>query len=67
MFSLEFLKDYFSIYIDLLMLCIGLYMTFLQSVNLAEQENSHIESKVCKAIGIIYLIIAIFGFVILFI
>lgn len=54
----------FSIYIDVIMLCIGLYMTFVQGENLIKIEHMPREAKVVKGIGWIYIVISIIGFII---
>lgn len=53
----------FSIYIDIVMLCIGLYMVFVQSSNLLEVTKFERESDVVKVLGWGYIIVSIIGFV----
>lgn len=58
------LSDVFSIYIDLIMLCIGFYMVLLQSKNLIQVNHLNREGQFVRVVGWIYIIIAIIGFVI---
>ncbi len=55
------LKDIFSIYIIIFLLGIGLYMTTLQSVYLKNVDHLDKEAIFTKAMGIFYLIVAMFG------
>lgn len=59
------MSSIFSVYIDIVMLCIGLYMAFVQGNNLIEVEHMQREAEVVKIIGWIYIVISIIGFVIL--
>lgn len=58
------ISNVFSIYIDIVMLCIGLYMAFVQSTNLIQVEHMAREARVVKVIGWIYIVSAIIGFII---
>ena len=58
------LKEYFSIYIDLLMLAIGAYMAWVQSNNLVKEEHFEREGRFSKIVGYIYIIIGIGGIII---
>ena len=57
-------SNMFSIYIDVVMLCIGLYMTFVQSRNLIQIDHMNKEGQFVKIIGWIYIAISVVGFVI---
>lgn len=59
------INNIFSVYIDVVMLCIGLYMAFVQGTNLIQVEHMERESRVVKAIGWIYIVVSIIGFIIL--
>lgn len=59
------LSNIFSIYIDIVMLCIGLYMTFIEATNLIEVTKFEREGNVVRVLGWLYIIIAIIGFIIL--
>ena len=61
--NMMWLKDYFTIYVDLLVLAIGAYMAFVQSPNLTE-ENMVREGQFLKVIGYIYLGVGILGILI---
>ena len=58
------LKEYFSIYIDLLMLAVGVYMAFVQSVNLTKDEEFIREGRFCKVVGYFYIVMGIGGIII---
>jgi len=58
------IKEYFSLYIDFLMLAIGAYMTVVQSNNLAKEEELKREGRFSKVVGYIYIIIGIGGIII---
>lgn len=58
------LKEYFSIYIDLLMLAIGAYMAFVQSNNLVAEKHFDREGRFCRIVGYIYIVIGVGGIVI---
>lgn len=57
------IRSYFTIYIDLLMLAIGVYMAFIQSVNL-EEEKMEREGRFSKTVGYIYLVLGGLGLLI---
>lgn len=61
---MEWLKEYFSIYIDLLMLFIGIYMAFIQSDNLVKNESLEREGRFCKIVGYFYIAVGIGGIII---
>lgn len=61
--NMMWLKECFTIYVDLLILAIGAYMAFVQSPNLTE-ENMVREGQFLKIIGYIYLGIGILGILI---
>lgn len=61
--NMLWLKDLFTIDIDLLILAIGLYMAFVQSPNLSE-ENMIREGRFLQIIGYTYLIIGVIGILI---
>lgn len=54
------LKGYFTIYIDILILAIGLYMAFVQGPNLTDEKMER-EGRFSQIIGYIYLVIGIIG------
>lgn len=58
------LKEYFSIYMDLLILAIGMYMAWVQSSNLASEEGFAREARFSKIVGYIYIVIGIVGIII---
>lgn len=58
------LKEYFSIYIDLIMLAIGAYMAWVQSNNLEREEEFQREGRFSKIVGYIYIAIGICGIII---
>lgn len=58
------LKEYFSIYIGLLMFAIGAYMALVQSNNLVTEEHFDREGRFCKVVGYIYMVIGIGGIII---
>lgn len=60
---MTWIKEYFSIYIDLLMLLIGLYMAFIQSNNLVESESLEREGRFCKVVGYFYIVLGIVGII----
>ncbi len=54
-------KDFFSIYIIIAMMGIGVYMVCLESVYLRDVDHLDKEAVFTKIIGIAYIIIAIVG------
>lgn len=58
------LKEYFSIYIDFIMLAIGAYMAWVQSNNLKSEEGFEREGRFSQTVGYIYIIIGIGGIII---
>lgn len=58
------LKEYFSIYIDFIMLAIGAYMAWVQSNNLKSEEEFQREGRFSQIVGYIYIIIGIGGIII---
>ena len=59
------INNIFSVYIDVVMLCIGLYMAFVQGTNLIQVERMERESRIVKVMGWIYIVVSIIGFIIL--
>nr|WP_302599512.1 CLC_0170 family protein [uncultured Cellulosilyticum sp.] len=59
------INNIFSVYIDVVMLCIGLYMAFVQGTNLIQVEHMERESRIVKVMGWIYIVVSIIGFIIL--
>ena len=57
------IKHYFSIYVTLLILVIGLYMAFVQSSNLISQDLER-EGQVSRVVGYVYLVIGVYGLII---
>lgn len=53
----------FNIYIDFLMLFIGLYMAFVQGVNLVRVNHMKREGRFVKAAGYVYIAVSVIGFV----
>ena len=60
------LRGMFSIYIDTIMLGIGLYMAFVQSNNLIQVDHLDREGRFLKIIGWFYIILGITGFILYF-
>lgn len=60
------LSGMFSIYIDTIMLGIGLYMAFVQSNNLIQVDHLDREGRFLKIIGWFYIILGITGFILYF-
>ncbi len=58
------LSGLFSVYIDSIMLVIGLYMVFVQSNNLIRVDHMDREGRFSKVVGWIYIIVGILGFII---
>lgn len=56
----------FSIYIDSIMLGIGLYIAFVQSSNLIQVDHLDREGRFLKIIGWFYIILGITGFILYF-
>lgn len=61
--NMNWLKDLFTIDIDLLILAIGAYMAFVQSPNLAEESMVR-EGRFLQIIGYVYLVVGIIGILI---
>lgn len=61
---MTWVSNMFSIYIDVVMLCIGLYMTFVQSKNLIQIDHMNKEGQFVKIIGWLYIVMSLVGFVI---
>lgn len=61
--AMLWIKDYFSIYVTLLILVIGLYMAFVQSSNLISQDLRR-EGQVSRVVGYVYLVIGVCGLII---
>ncbi len=61
---MDWLKEIFSIYIDLLMLLSGAYMAFIQSNNLVTDESLEREGRFCKVAGYFYIALGIAGIII---
>ena len=59
------INNIFSVYIDVVMLCIGLYMAFVQGTNLIQVEHMERESRIVKVMGWIYIVVSIIRFIIL--
>ncbi len=57
----------FSVYIDSIMLVIGLYMVFIQGNNLIQVDHMDREGRFSKIVGWVYIIVGLLGFVITFI
>ena len=57
----------FSVYIDSVMLAIGLYMAFIQGNNLIQVDHMDREGRFSKIVGWVYIIVGLLGFVITFI
>lgn len=57
------LKSYFAIYIDILILCIGAYMAFVEGPNLTDEDLVR-EGQFSQIIGYIYLVIGVIGILI---
>lgn len=57
------LSSYFNSYIDFLMLFIGIYMVFVQSVNLIRVDHMKKEGHFVKAAGYIYIAVSVIGFI----
>ncbi|ONI45741.1 hypothetical protein AN641_03435 [Candidatus Epulonipiscioides gigas] len=55
------LVDIFSIYIIIVLFCIGLYLYCVQSVYLKNVDNLNKESIFTKIMGIFYILVAILG------
>ncbi|MDF2613477.1 MAG: hypothetical protein K0S71_1263 [Clostridia bacterium] len=58
------IRNMFSIYIVVVMLAIGLYMTFVQSRDLTHIDRMEREGTYTKVIGYLYIAVALIGFVI---
>ncbi|MGL6173732.1 MAG: CLC_0170 family protein [Cellulosilyticaceae bacterium] len=58
------LESMISIYIVIVMLGVGVYMTFLQSKYLDTVNHLERESKFTKVVGYIYIALAIVAFII---
>lgn len=58
------LKDFFRVDVDLLILAIGAYMAFVQGKNLTLEQMER-EGKLTRFIGYFYLVIGIVGICIL--
>lgn len=54
------LKDYFNIYIDLLMLAIGMYTAFVQGGNLIDDKMER-EGRFSTIVGYVYLVLGGIG------
>lgn len=61
--AMLWIKNYFSIYVTLLILVIGLYMAFVQSSNLISQDLRR-EGQVSRVVGYVYLVIGVCGLII---
>ena len=57
------IKDYFTIYVTLLILAIGLYMAFVQSPNFISQHLIR-EGQFSRVVGYVYLVIGVCGLII---
>ena len=57
------IKDYFTIYVTLLILAIGLYMAFVQSPNFISQHLIS-EGRFSRVVGYVYLVIGVCGLII---
>lgn len=66
-YDMSQLSGVFSIYIDIIMLAIGLYMVFIQGNNLIRVDHMNREGRFSKIVGWIYIIVGLLGFVITFI
>ncbi len=58
------LRGIFSIYINIVMLCIGLYMAFVQSKNLIQVDHMDREGRFSRLLGWFYIFVGLFGFAI---
>lgn len=54
------LKSYFTVYVTLLILAIGVYMAFIQSSNFIKEKMIN-EGRFSKTIGYIYIVIGLVG------
>lgn len=54
------LKSYFTIYVALLILAIGIYMTFIQSNDFIKEKMMR-EGRFSKTIGYIYIVVGLVG------
>ncbi len=59
------ISNVFSVYINIVMLCIGLYMTFVQGRNLVDVEHMKREANAVRIMGWIYIVVSIAGFIIM--
>ena len=57
------IKDYFTIYVALLILAIGAYMALVQAPNFKSQDLKR-EGRFSQIIGYTYLFIGVFGLII---
>ncbi|MEE1073715.1 MAG: CLC_0170 family protein [Cellulosilyticum sp.] len=57
------IKEYFTIYVDLLILAIGAYMAFIGGPDLAKEDMVR-EGQFLKVAGYAYLIIGVLGILI---
>lgn len=62
---MSWVNNVFSIYIDIVMLCIGLYMALVQGRNLVQVDHMNKEGRFTQVIGWIYIAVAIIGFILL--
>ncbi len=60
------LSRIFTIYIDIVMLLIGLYMMFVQRRDLINIEGFEKEGLILKVLGIFYIALGIVGIIIYF-
>ncbi len=60
------LSRVFTVYINLVMLAIGLYMVFVQRRDLVRISELKKEGTILKVVGGFYIVLSIAGFIILF-
>ena len=61
--NMMWIKEYFTIYVDLLILAIGAYMTFIGGPDLAKEDMVR-EGQFLKVAGYAYLISGVLGILI---
>lgn len=58
--NMTWLKDYFTVYVDLLILAIGSYILFIQGPNLFNEHMKR-EGQFLRIAGGVYLVIGVVG------
>lgn len=60
---MSWINNIFSIYIDIVMLYIGLYMALVQGRNLIKVNHMNREGRFSQVVGWVYIGVAIVGFI----